>query len=242
MMHPRLYMHSLQYATYVPEDRTVTFEIRHASGRQFSFVLTRNQFLSFDDAIVLIERENAYGHYPLGQHIWFHYNAFDASLYKETKHNGRVDFIFASFAEYKTYTHRRLLSLIRLKDEVQPTTSAIPTRTKARAKRHSRRKSKDETNRPHHKRSLSITVQPADQPSAAKRCRRGEREAVSRSADDAHMSYDDEDGPVLSEWHYSNTRQRGDSISSISSVSKSANSSTRLQSCVSTADDVVDCE
>ena len=74
MMHPRLYMHSLQYATYVPEDRTVMFETRHASGRQCSFVLTRNQFLSFDNAIVLIERENAYGHYPLGQHIWFHYN------------------------------------------------------------------------------------------------------------------------------------------------------------------------
>ena len=101
MMQPRLYMQSFQYASYNHGSERVTFETRHVCGRRFYFPLTKNQFLALNDAILLIDKENAYGHYPLGQNTWMHYNAFDASLYREMN-NGRVHFIFASFDEYKS--------------------------------------------------------------------------------------------------------------------------------------------
>ena len=116
-MYPRLYIHSIQYTTYNCTEEKVTFETRYACGRRCYFHLSKNQFLSFNDAILLIDRSNCYGHYPLGQRTWFHYNLTDASLYRHLKNGDRIDFIFACFAEYKRYAHRRLLSLVRLKEE-----------------------------------------------------------------------------------------------------------------------------
>ena len=215
-MQPRLYMQSFQFASYNHASERVTFETRHACGRRFYFPLTKNQFLALNDAILLIDRENAYGHYPLGQNTWMHYNAFDASLYKEMN-NRRVHFIFASFDEYKSYTHRRLLSLVRVKD------NATVARTKARAKRNGRGRSSgsSESVSTNHKRPLSVAVQSSDRSPASKRTCREKREAVSRATDNADVSYNDEESAIFSEWHYSNTRRRRDSISPLSFAKES---------------------
>ena len=227
MMQPRLYMQSFQYASYNRGSEQVTFETRHACGRRFYFPLTKNQFLALNDAILLIDSENAYGHYPLGQNTWMHYNAFDASLYREMN-NGRVHFIFASFDEYKSYTHRRLLSLVRVKNNETAVAAAsvarTRTRTKARAKRNGRgrrRNSNSESVITNHKRPLSVAVQSSDRSPASKRTCREKREAVSRATDNADVSYNDEESAIFSEWHYSNTRRRRDSISPLSSTKES---------------------
>ena len=186
-MQPRLYMQSFQYASYNHGSERVTFETRHVCGRRFYFPLTKNQFLALNDAILLIDKENAYGHYPLGQNTWMHYNAFDASLYREMN-NGRVHFIFASFDEYKSYTHRRLLSLVRLKDNATVGAASV-ARTKARAKRHGRqgrrRRSSSESVITNYKRPLSVAVQSSNRSPASKRPCREKREAVSRATDNA---------------------------------------------------------
>ena len=217
-MQPRLYMQSFQYASYNHGSERVTFETRHACGRRFYFPLTKNQFLALNDAILLIDKENAYGHYPLGQNTWMHYNAFDASLYREMN-NGRVHFIFASFDEYKNCTHRRLLSLVRVKD------NATVARTKVRAKRNGRGRgrssSSSESVSTNHKRPLSVAVQSSNRSPASKRPCREKREAVSRATDNADVSYNDEESAIFPEWHYSNTRRRSDSISSLSSAKES---------------------
>ena len=222
MMQPRLYMQSFQYASYNHDSERVTFETRHACGRRFYFPLTKNQFLALNDAILLIDKENAYGHYPLGQNTWMHYNAFDASLYREMD-NRRVHFIFASFDEYKTYTHRRLLSLVRVKDNATVAAASVArTRTKARAKRNGRGRgeggSSSESVSTRYKRPLSVAVQSSDRSPASKRACREKREAVSRATDNADVSYNDEESAIFPEWHYSNTRRRRDSISSLSST------------------------
>ena len=224
-MQPRLYMQSFQYASYNHDSERVTFETRLACGRRCYFSLTKNQFLALNDALILIDKENAYGHYPLGQNTWMHYNAFDASLYREMN-NGRVHFIFASFHEYKKYTHRRLLSLVRVKEiETVAAATVARTRSKARAKRNGRergrRRSSSESVTTNYKRPLSVAVQSSNRSPASKRPCREKREAVSRATNDADVSYNGEESPIFSEWHYSNTRRRSDSISSLSSAKES---------------------
>ena len=229
-MYPRLYMHSIQYTTYNCTEQKVTFETRYACGRRCYFHLSKNQFLSFNDAILLIDRLNSYGHYPLGQRTWFHYNLTDASLYRNFKNGDRVDFTFASFAEYKKYAHRRLLSLVRLKeDEAVTTTATAVVRTKSRRKQHDgegrgrgRGRSEKELKivSSCHKRSLPNTLREQDRSPASKRHCRKERETVSRSSDNADVSYNDEESPVFSEWHSSNNWRRCDRLSSLSSVSE----------------------
>lgn len=208
-MYPRLYMQTFQYATYDPHREEINFETRHANGRCFRFTLSENQFLALNDAIMMIEKENCYGHFPLGQSTWIHYNAFDASLYRQTKNYGRIDFIFGCFEEYKSFTHRRLFSLIRLK-------STTATRRRAND---GRGRGRGESS--NYKRPSSVVVQSEDQSPATKRSRRGERKTTSRSSDNAFVSDTEKESPILSEWHYSNTRRRCDSISSLSSASES---------------------
>lgn len=222
-MHPRLYMQSFQYATYNAVHEKITFETRLAYGRRCYFSLSKNQFLALNDAIILIDEENAYGHYPLGQYTWMHYNAFDASLYRETKDAERIHFIFASFEEYKKYTHKRLLSLVRLK------TTTVPTATRTRQKLYNGRgRHKSEIIAANCKRPLSAVLQSANQSPPPKRSRRGERETASRATNDVIMSHDDEEGPIFSKWHYSNTRRRSDSISPLSSISKGLSTPEKL--------------
>ena len=218
-MQPRLYMQSFQYATYNRVSGRMTFETRHACGRRFYFSLTKNQFLALNDAIILINEENAYGHYPLGQNTWMHYNASDASLYRDLNNddNSRVHFIFASFDEYMNYTHRRLLSLVRLKDN-----KTVAAAIAARARRNGRGRRRNGTSvTTSYKRPLSVAVQPSNRSPASKRPCREKREAVSRATDNADVSYTNEESAIFPEWHYSNTRRRSDSISSLSSAKES---------------------
>ena len=198
----------------------VIFATRHASGHRYKFILTKNQFLSLHDAVALIQRNNSYGHFPLGQSIWFHYNTWDASLYKDPIGKERVYFTFASFDEYLTYTHRRLLSLVRL-NEVVPTKPARRRRRGGRQQmRRRQRKVGDDSISSNNKRSLSIALRADDQSPASKRFRGRKRKATSRSADDVDMSHNGEESAVFSEWHCSNSRRECDSISSMSYTSQ----------------------
>ena len=226
-MYPRLYMQSFQYAMYNRTNQRITFETRYACGRRCEFTLSRNQFLALNDAIFLIDKENAYGHYPLGQRMWLHYNLFDASLYRETKNDGRIYFIFASFAEYKRFTHRRLLSLVRLKEEKTVVTNARRSLHNERNRGRGGRKS--EVVSSINKRPLSNAMSETNRSPAAKRTCREERDAASRTTDDADLSYNDEASAIFPEWHHSNTRRWGDSISSLSSLSKTFSTTDSVQ-------------
>lgn len=227
MMHPRLYMQSFQFATYNTTSDKVTFETRHISGRRFHFVLTKNQLLALDDSILLIDRGEAWGHFPLGNNAWFHYDNSAACLYKEHE-NGRAYFHFSSFREYKTVTHHRLLSLIRLKEQ---TPVARRERRSHNARRHigTRGRGESENKSTCNKRALSSVLKPSDRPSTSKRNRGGEREAASRPSNDVVMSHDDEKSSIFSKWKSSSPRRRSDSISSLSSVSKSVLSPEEVQ-------------
>lgn len=219
-MYPRLYMHSLQYATYDQANDRITFETRHANGRHFRFVLSRNQFLALNDAIIMIEKEKCNGHFPLGHYTWLHYNAFDASLYKQTENCARIDFIFASFEEYKSFTHRRLLSLVRLNDVATVAAAGTSAQEKRRNDGRSRGRGKSTS----YKRPSSVVLRAENQPSTAKRPRRGERTISSRASNDADLSNHDEESAVLPEWHHTTTRRRFDSDSASSCTSKSLSS------------------
>lgn len=217
-MYPRLYMQSVQHVTCHPMTERITFETRLANGRRFHFLLNKNQFLNFNDAVTLINKDNSSGHFPLGQNTWFHYNAFDASFYKNKHGHGRINFVFTSFDEYKNFTHDRLLSLVRLND-----TPTVKRRDGRGGKR-------DEEAKPtSHKRPLSGTVQLSDQSPTTKRARRKPRKTTSRAANDAIMSHDDEESPVLPERYHSNTRRWCDSVSSFSSTSKDLPSPTAVR-------------
>ena len=206
-MYPRLYMQSIQSATYDYGNEEVTFESRLASGARFKFQLSKNQFLALNDAILLIDRgpSYAYGHYPLGQRIWFHYNFSDASLYRDERTN-RIYFNFACFHEYKAYTHRRLLSLVRLNEDGD-----------GRVRVRRRGGGEDENKSTSRKRAFPDEVQATNKPSTSKSCRWKERETTSRSSDDAELSPSKKESAIFPEWHYSNPRRGSDSISSLSS-------------------------
>ena len=219
-------MQSLQYATYNHVHEKVTFETRLACGRRYYFSLSKNQFLALNDAILLIDEENAYGHYPLGHGTWMHYNASDASLYRDAKARERVYFVFASFEEYKRFTHRRLLSLVRSKEEK---TDVLTAKRQHHGRNRARGGRKPEIVSSNCKRPLSVVVQSVDRSPATKRSCREERKAASRTADDANLSHDDEESAVFPEWHCSNTRRRCDSVSSLSSLSKSFSTAESVQ-------------
>ena len=211
-MHPRLYMQSFQYASYNVAQETIKFETRRVYGRRFHFILTKNQFLGLDDAILLIDKDNSYGHFPLGQNAWFYYNTFNASLYRETEKFGRVYFPFASFEEYKSFTHPRLLSLIRLKDE-----EATRVRRRSVGRERGRGRGKSTNN----KRPSSIVLRAGNRSPAPKRARGDERKTTPRSTDDAFLSHTDEESAIFSKWNCASSRRKCDSISSLASSSKS---------------------
>ena len=207
-MPPRLYMQSFQYANYDYEKEQIAFETRHANGARTYFLLTRNQFLSLNDAIDLIDKEQASGHFPLGHHTWIHYNGFEASLYRETRRRGRIYFTFECYEEYINFTHSRLLSIVRLNDAAAAANRGRLGRGRARGKPSN------------HKRPSSVVFSSKDQSPSPKRACRGKRKTVSGSSNNALLSDNEEESAVFSEWYCSNTRRRSDSIASISSVSK----------------------
>ena len=217
-MQPRFYTHSVQYVTYHSQSSRVKFETRYVSGRHFNFILSKDQFFSMNDAIYLIERDQGYGHFPLGQGVWLHYNCFDASLYKQTDmgNDKRLYFKFACFDEYRKFTHQRLLTLIRLNDNE----AAAAAAASYRQRRKRRGGEEGEVNSTSHKRPLSIVLRSPNRSSASRRSGRGEREATSRTSDNANMSHNGEDGAIFSEWHCSNSRRRSDSIATLSPSSK----------------------
>ena len=210
-MLPRLYLHSVQYVFYDRHNEEVTFESRMACGRRFAFLLSRNQFLNLNDAISQIKNFNYYGHFPLGQNTWLHYNAFDSSLYKESNDDRRLYFTFISFSEYINHTHPRLLSLVRQKDE-SVTTRRRGSRTDGR--RQSAIKSTA------HKRPLSTASGSSHQSSKAKRACGEEWTATSRATNDVVMSNIEEANTILSKRDRSSARWRSDSSSSDSSASE----------------------
>ena len=213
IMQPRLYMQSVQFASYRQHTDSITFETRLASGRREHFILTKNQFLALDDALILIRESNSYGHYPLGQNVWMHYNAFDASLYKETANGARINFIFVCFEEYKRHTHNRLRSLILLNCDG--------------ARRNRRRCGEAQNARC--QRPLSVTMRSSHQPSSSKRSYRTEWKTASRSTDNVKLSHDDKTRSVLSKWDRTSPRRRSDSISSQSSTYSNLSSATSVR-------------
>ena len=237
MMHPRLYMQSFQFATFNPINGIVAFETRLACGRRYSFSLTINQFLALNDVLVLIESQrNAYGHYPLGQGLWMHYNFSDASLYKESKDfQRRIDFVFASFREYKKYAHKRLLSLVR-KEEREAAAAAATTIASGNGR------GKAKGNVRSDKRPLSIVLQRKHQSPSPKRSCGEQRQALSRASNDGDMSYNDEESTIFPEWNNPNTRRWCKSFPSFSSPSKSLSTPENVQLSLASSFDPMESE
>ncbi len=221
-MLPRLYMHTIQHVSYHPKSKKVTFETRLVTGRRFHFVLTKEQFLSFNDALLLIEREKLFGHFPLGYTAWLHYNAFNVCLYKETQDGKRVEFLFIAFEEYKRVTHKRLLSLVRLKEKKD-----VEPRERQKDGERIQRQCKDKPTS--HQRPLSAVLQPTDRSPSPKRARREEWEASSGSTDNAVLPFDEKESVILSKRKSASTRRRRDSVSSNSSYSKDLLSPSSVQ-------------
>ena len=229
-MYPRLYMQSFQYVVYNCTKEIVTFETRYANGQLHYFNLTRTQFLNFHDAVLLIERDNSYGHYPLGRGTWLHYNAFDASLYRDARNEKRIDFLFASFGEYMRYTHRRLFSLVRRKE---PKTDGTRQQQQTRRRQQSNgRRWRGRSTRGGgkqceiissiNKRPLPTAIQSENRSPTAKRPCWEDSQIASWTSDNVELSDDDEASAVLPKWHHPITRRRRDTLSSASSLSKSA--------------------
>ena len=201
-MQPRLYMQTIQFATYKQHGESITFETRHVSGRRYHFVLTKNQFLALDYVIALIQCDDTYGHYPLGQNMWLDYNPNCVRLYKQRSNGDRLKFHFVCFEEYKRHVHSRLRSLLLLN----------------RNEAGRRRRKYGESSTASNQRPLSIAMQPTHQPSTTKRRCWGERKAALWATDNVNMSHDDKACSILSERNSTNSRRRSDSFSSKSSL------------------------
>ena len=236
IMFPRLYMHSLQYVFFTSAPKEITFVTRHASGRRYNFVLTKNQFFALNDAILLIQRDNSYGHFPLGENVWIHYNAFDASLYKDPLGRERVYFTFACFEEYVKYTHRRILSLIRLNASTSATSMCSRRRGRGgrsilRGRRRVRKRGEAESSSSPNKRPSPTSVQSSNRSPTPKRTCGGTRQTVPRTTDHAVMSLGGHSGPILPKWHHSNSRRECDSVSLMSYTSQDLSPPPSIEQC-----------
>lgn len=244
-MYPRLYMHSIQYVSYNSITEEVIFETRLAGGRRFQFVLIKHQFLALNEAIILIQKHNSDGHFPLGYNTWLHYNGYDGSLYRELNNGGRVTFIFTSFDEYIAFTHARLLLVIRSTKNEKRTGRRkrnVQGRIRGRGVGRFEGEEKSESESSHHQRPLSVVLQPAHQSSTSKRARRSEREAASRSTDNAVMSNNGEESVVFPEWHSATSRRRSDSFTSAASVMEDISSPEIVRLHSSTSSDSMESE
>ena len=198
-MHPRLYLHSLQSVTVDQQRGEIFFTTRHANGCFYYFPLSRNQFLSLNDIIILIDsHKHTSGHFPLGEHLWLHLSE-EVTLYYTTN-GGRPYFKFQSFTQYRKYAHERILSLLRLSDA-------------AVGRRGGRKRNRSRPLSSNHQRTLPSIVQAATRSPAAKRTRGG-RESLPRSTNDALVSHSEEESVVLSQRDNTNSRWRIDSSSS----------------------------
>ena len=207
IMYPRLYLHSLQSATVNRKKTEITFETRHANGCHYYFSLTRNQFLALDDVLFLIDSPDCiHGHFPLDTNLWFHYGANEATLYV-TSSDKRPYFTFESFAQYKRFTHHRILSLLRLKEEAKASITRRENDSRGRRVSFS-----------NHKRPISSVVQSVNRSTTTKR-NHGERKTLPRATDNADMSHSGEEGIVFPKRNNSNSRWWIDSSSSSASES-----------------------
>lgn len=235
-MYPRLYMHSVQFAHFDNCNGKIYFESRKASGRHFQFILTRNQFFNLNDAIYQIKKFNYYGHFPLGNNTWLHYNGgSDTRLYRESfAEDCRVYFSFDSFMEYIKHTHPRLLSLVRLNQSAAAAAAATADRGERRRRLNARRRLPSSSiscsKSTNHKRSLSTILEPSHQSSDSKRHRgRAEWATASRSTDNDVLSAAEEESAILSKWERSSDRRRSDSDSSQSSGAEDRHSPASLR-------------
>lgn len=198
-MHPRLYMQTFQYAIFNSDSREVVFETRHVSGGHYYFNLAIDQFLALDEVINLIKVNSHHHHYPLGQDMWLEYSGKESVLYKNIREgSGRINFIFENFEEYKSYTHKRLYSL------VYSTLSRRPTRRR----RHYARSSIKT-----HKRPLSSSIWSLHRSPTSERHSGWSRETPPRSSFHAELSREDETHSLLPKWDDTNSRRRSDSSS-----------------------------
>lgn len=209
-MHPRLYMHSLQSAIVDRNRSNITFETRHANGCHYYFDMTRHQFFALDDIFLYIDKHHAEGHFPLGHNMWFHFDDCEAKLYT-TNPDDRPYFKFQSFAQYKRFTHQRILSLLRSRDD------------NVRTKNGSKSAATTRGSRQHYtsgdKRPLSTIVQPFTQSGTPKRHHQSS-ETTSRASNNVVMPDSNKKSAILPEWNNTTARRRSDSPSSLSSVSE----------------------
>lgn len=197
-MSPRLYLQDIQYATYKADTQEIWFQMRHVTGGNYHFILSREQFLALDDALIIIDNSHRYGDYPLGQHMWLRYHNDEVTLYRNTRHSGRIHFHFERFEDYKSYVHKRLYSFIDSKSAREVT----------RRRYHGRFPAKT------HKRSISDDVWSTNQPSTSKRHCRSQRKTSPRSSVHAHYTNEEKVCDILSEWNNSNSRRRSESSDS----------------------------
>lgn len=212
-MHPRLYLQPIQYAIFDSKHEKIYFENRLINGQRFTFILSKEQFYNFHDVIESIKQHYEYGHYPVGDGIWLHYNATIARLYRRID-DISIHYDFAYFEDYISFTHNRLFSLVN--------------RLKHRRTTWSHNRAQHGTCPSTHKRPSSIALRVSNRLGKTKSTCGNRRKISSGTSNDAIMSHDDEESAILSEWHYSNPRRQCDSISSSSHSSKDLSSSVSI--------------
>ena len=191
-------MHAVQYASANARKSYILFETRTPSGQSFFFELSRNQFIAFNDVIILIEEGGASnGDYPLGNGFWFHYKYYNEGVIYDAHASDKHPyyFKFTNLKQYLKGAHRQLLSF--LSDEGEE--------NGGRSRRRKRYLPSEAR-----KRSLSNKAESAH--------KFGEYEETtskwktpSRSTINADVSYEGEDGAVLSKWNDTNSGRRNNS-------------------------------
>ena len=213
-MLPRLYLQTLQYAMYNPNTKEVVFETRYVTGSRYHFILTVDQFISLDETIGVINSSRHYGHYPLGQNVWLHYSEQGATLYRDIRNNGRINFNFENFTEYKSCVHKRLLSLIR---------SAANRKVTRRRGRYDHFASKA------NKRSLSNNLWSRHKSKSYERSDWRSKQTSPRSTAHANMSSEDEAHSLFPERNNPSYRRRSISPSSSTDLFRNITSPTSIQ-------------
>ncbi|MEL7306876.1 MAG: hypothetical protein AAGK05_02770, partial [Pseudomonadota bacterium] len=197
----------------------------------------RDQFFALNDSLAIMARRTEIEctleyvpptptDFPLGDNMWFYCDDHIAKIYTVNR-NKQPYFTFQSLSQYKTFTHRRILSLLRLKDNAKDGSSSTTWSFR----------------RPTagNKRPLSTIVQPNNQSATAKRSHQS-GEAISRATNDALVSNSKQKSAILPKRDDTTSRRRSDSFSSLSSVSEDLLFPEEEQSLSYMADDSMESE
>ena len=105
-------LHNVQKVRVDKLKKALVFETECPNGSMYYFQMSRDQFLSFNDILPIIDQYDRPYNFPLGKEMWCRYTSnHNMIFYYCQKHVPY--FKFENFRQYKSFTHRRLLSFLR---------------------------------------------------------------------------------------------------------------------------------